>query len=245
MGFHQLRIARFNGSSWDIEVVDSIENFYQADRTSIKFAPDGQPAIAFISMSAEFPLRYYLNFARFDGEAWETELVYEVEDTIGRQDMAFAPDGSPSIVFKTHDEGVKFAHLDGEEWQFESFITGAGLGSGDRILAYGPDGNPSVVFSCYENLYLARYDGIEWSPELVEENGGGGGGSHAYDHDGLPAISYSDNTGELRYAHFNGADWENETVDTRTNFTSLAFDPGGGPAIAYEVYDQIKFAWCH
>jgi hypothetical protein len=156
--------------------------------------------------------------------------------------MAFAPDGSPSIIFHDHDNGVKFAHLVGEEWQFESFIAGTSIGGGDRILAYGPDENPSVVFRSFGNLYLARYDGIEWSPEIVDDNASGG--SLSYDQGGLPTISYEKDEG-LRYAHFNGSSWEIETVDTEGGFTSLAFDRQGRPAIAYEVYEQIKFAWCH
>ncbi len=65
---------------------------------------------------------------------------------------------------------------------------------------------------------------------------------------GQPAVSYyQSNTGDLKFAAFNGSTWVLSEVDTDGDIgiaNSLAFGPDGQPAIAY--YDStngaLKFA---
>jgi hypothetical protein len=120
----------------------------------------------------------------------------------------------------------------------------------DRSLAFDHHGNPGIVFSNGVLNYARYVPGIGWTstpfpvPAFFATRP-----SLAYDRYERPAISYFDLDADgdldpdLGYSRFNGSVWISETVDTYSpafgavgDYTSIAFDLLGRPAIAY--YDN-------
>ena len=65
---------------------------------------------------------------------------------------------------------------------------------------------------------------------------------------GQPAISYQGDSGELKYARYNGNGWDLKIVDNNDVYVknmSLQALADGNPAIAYfeYMYDDLKYAW--
>lgn len=110
-----------------------------------------------------------------------------------------------------------------------------------------------IAYDQQDVLHVAYYDGIEhtikyatrdsaglWSKTQIVDTGGADVGvylSIAIDNAGKPSIAYFDSTNaDLKYAHFDGAAWSAQTLDSDKNvgaFPSLAFDSQGDPVISY------------
>ncbi len=107
----------------------------------------------------------------------------------------------------------------------------------DRSLALDAAGNPHLAYG-QNHLYYLWFDGADWRFHLADRGEGVGGyAALALDENGLPHISYYDQThGDLRYAHFDGSAWLNATVDSAGDvgqYTSIALDATGNPHISY------------
>ena len=122
-------------------------------------------------------------------------------------------------------------------WSVESVdVTGTEMPS----LAMGPDGNPMVAYfsAATSDLILARYDGLTWQKETVENSGFVGyKPSLAIGNDGQPRLSYHSSSG-LKFARYDGTIWHTEFIDAGSNPAgiSLALDSSDNPRIAY--YDS-------
>ncbi len=82
---HAIKLARWTGSSWDIQTVD-VGQF-----GSLAFDMSGNPAIAYRSYLANV-----LKYARWNGSSWDIQTV----DIGSRQDISLAVDlfGNPGII---------------------------------------------------------------------------------------------------------------------------------------------------
>ena len=110
-------------------------------------------------------------------------------------------------------------------------------------LAYDNDGVLHIVY--YDLLdhalkYVTRQtDGTLSTPQIVDTSGNdvGGQASIAIDSHGRPGVAYFDGTaGDLRFAHFDGASWDVQIVDSRGSvglYPSLAYDADDHAAISY------------
>ncbi len=131
---------------------------------------------------------------------------------------------------------------------------------GNRSLALDAAGAPHIAYGG-DALYYASREGSSWQVEIVDEAPGKRSGSYAslaLDAAGRPHISYGAECqdggsycGQLRYAHYDGAAWQIETVDSSvklSSYTSLALDAAGRPRISYSLYAdgpypaQVKYA---
>lgn len=110
---------------------------------------------------------------------------------------------------------------------------------GDRSLALDDVGQPHIAYGG-DLLYHAWYDGALWHTETVDDSTlVGRYTSLALDTNGWPRISYYVEgppfwEGQVRFAQFNGADWEIETIDSGGwQGNSLALDSADRPHLAY------------
>ncbi|HPS54678.1 MAG TPA: hypothetical protein PLP05_03685 [Sedimentisphaerales bacterium] len=96
-----------------------------------------------------------------------------------------------------------------------------------------------ILVSCSFTLFAS------WNIKVVDD---GGEYCSLEVINGQPAISYQGDSGELKYARYNGSNWDYETSDDSgilAQSTSLTAISDGNPAIAYWEYmeDDLKYAW--
>ncbi len=102
-------------------------------------------------------------------------------------------------------------------------------------IALDSEGHPHVAYGGVK-LYHAWYDGTGWRAEVADANFQvGAWAAIDLDQNDYPHISYYDyDTGDLKYAHWNGTTWVSETVDTDGGWDSyIVVDSQDRPHIAY------------
>jgi hypothetical protein len=231
--------------SWHIEIVAD-KNYGRG--TWLDFGPDGYPAVAYCGGGGgDWPL----TFARFDGSNWQMEVV-----DVGRCQwghLLFDPEGRPSISYTyVPTESLMFARFNGEYWNFQ-VVDSHGSWVYDQTLAYGPDGLPAIVFGEPQNgdMIFVRFNGTNWVRETVDSDGDVGAyNSLDFKPDGNPGVSYcgliDDTYGCVKYAYFDGTDWNPEIVVQgpihNSGLTSLVFDPASLPVISYCLSGELMVA---
>lgn len=96
----RIRVARFNGTTWTLSTVDSVD----ISHASVAVGPNGQPAVAYRNTG-------HLLFARFNGTAWTAATVDNQVDNQTFPVLAFGPDGLPLIAYRHGDPAqIQIAH---------------------------------------------------------------------------------------------------------------------------------------
>jgi len=140
-------LGRFNGSSWDVELLAYAQWRFGND-TSLAFDADGHPAVA---MSGP-------RLARFDGATWTISVVDPAVDA-RTVSLAFNQDGEPLLAYDSGPLGPtgstleqRFARANGATWDIEVVEEGE-MGS----LALSPAGDVFIAFHshCSEELRVA------------------------------------------------------------------------------------------
>lgn len=169
-------------------------------------------------------------------------------------------EGNPHFAYVGPNEnGLRYAHWDGTRWQKQiidperiAFFLSIQLNSQGlpRISYYQrlwADGTYAL------HLKYASFDGKAWYTETVDADGATGKfNSLALDGQDHPHISYSEvNEGDLRYAYFDGSDWQISKPETHRGSggwvglaSCIIIDRDGYPNIAYLAVDkrQVKYA---
>lgn len=186
--------------------------------------------------------------------AWNIQTIDSTGSVGSECSLAFGTDGQAMVAYTdTTNTNLKFARLDGTNWQVTTVDNSPGNVGTSPSLAIGEGGQPVIAYydSSNSDLKLARRNGNTWTTETIPDPIASVGSycSLAYDSSGLPAISYYDVTnGDLRFARYNGINWNFSSPDSSAanvgQFTSLAFGPDGNPAIAYHdiTNNDLKFA---
>ena len=250
---NNLKYAHWNGSSWDIMIVDSYYDY--AIRTSLAFDPSGKPAISIVGM-------YY----HFNGVSWVKESPGSWWGLLGKGgSLTFNPSGNPAMslyamgaVNDSRGEYLFYLYKADGSWTREIVDSMDDVGEYNS-LAFDHFGKPAISYYDKPNgeLKFARRNGSSWNIETVDSVGDVGKyTSLAFDNLGNAKISYYDETvgfghmydnHDLKYAYFNGTSWDIETVDKGGavgEWTSLAFDPFWNPAISYfdGINEDLKYA---
>lgn len=231
---HALKLARWNGSSWDIETVDAGYN------GSLAFDSSGNPAIAYRSYLANV-----LKYARWNGSSWDIQTV-----DIGQMQyisLAFDPSGNPGIAYSDWSTNeLKYAHWNSSSWDIQTVREGDYVNN-YASLAFDVEGNPAIA-SGGSSIQYAHWDGSSWNIQTIPSGPPSGNKfyvSLALDGSGNPYISYYD--GNLKCFYWNGSSWDIQTVDSAPSrvgyyISSLALDASGRPAIAYNGNGGLKYA---
>jgi len=175
---------------------------------------------------------------------WDIQVV---DGTAGGTvpNLAFAPDGYPSIVYK-QGIGIYFAHYNGTSWDLEAINeTDAAVGPD---IEYDPDTDQATVsYGCGALKFYKRLGPGSWELERVESKAYNEQTSLAYDHYGDPTIVYrsaSKGKAWMKYASWNGTDWDKDTVGEpgEGRHKEQAFDLNGNPGIAFSGGGALKYA---
>lgn len=265
---YDLLFARWNGSSWVSQTVDT----GLLVTGSLAFSSSGMPMIAYCKDSKKGP---NLLFAQWTGSSWSIQQVDAnvavrcslVMDSAGQPAIAYIGNGVPGK--NASAAGLKLARRNGSTWTKEvvdatANVARMSLGfdfAGTPAIAYARDASSAITGS--DTLKFARKSGSSWSTEVVESGISNYGSSvslafdPATDH---PAISHGGSTFNqssqpaIRFVQWNGSSWVGETVVTTQSGqsagrASLAFDADGNPILASEfltsgqpVQTQIRFA---
>jgi hypothetical protein len=251
-----LKFAILNGVAWQISTADSTGNV--GIDTSLAFTPGGQPAISYYDKTNQD-----LKYAVFNGSSWQKTTVDSAGDVGRGSSLAFSSAGLPAIGYEgVLSVEIKYAVSDGSTWTISTVYLGT---PGDEeaqrpSLAFDPTGKPVI---CYDHWAIGGYIGLSkleegtWSHSLLPfvASDWGAEPSLAFSPAGQPAISttwdrfYGEDDGfpKLRYFSFNGSTWQDSYADGNPLVgysSSLAFTPGGQPAISYFDGDnhELKYA---
>jgi hypothetical protein len=190
-----LRYARYDGTAWITETVDSIGQY--CDGISLALDAAGQPHISYADWTQED-----LKYATYDGTAWITETV-DSTNVSGYTSLALDSAGRPHISYRSYSavtEGdLKYAYHDGTTWQIETVDSGGDTGR-YTSLALNDDDLPRISYVGDDGLEYAYHDGAHWQIEAVSPTANSYN-SLALDSAGWPHISYYDTaTRDLKYA---------------------------------------------
>jgi hypothetical protein len=239
-----LKLARWGGASWSIEVVDSSGNI---GGFALALDSQGYPLIGYDRSDD-----YHLELARWNGAAW---IVETVDTVVSRSalGLSLALDSSdyPAMTCTTDPgERLTFARWDGARWNIET-LAGDRSG-GESSLAFDALDRPAVASPGWPraSLKFTRWDGSTWVTELIDSTSGVPGSypSLVFDSLGRALIGYDVRTfpQSLRLARWDGTSWRYEILDTAATDlfeNSLALDPSGYPIISYldSIYDDSSY----
>lgn len=229
-GSTKLVFAHWTGATWKLETIE--KNSATNDVTSLVYAPDGLPAIAYRYTGGKGSTR----FAKKSGSTWVIQVVDSASGG-GYYSLAFDPAGRPAIAYAfdsdrngTYDT-LKLARWNGSVWKtvvVETGVVGYGVFAS---LAFDASGNPVMAHGNGTIRYV-QWDGSSWVAEPIAS---GNAASLAYDPAG-PLVSYYFGYKEVRFARRVGPGvWTTELVESVSSSwkTDLALDPQGFPSIAY------------
>lgn len=246
----RLKYARFNGTSWDIEIIDAASNV--GDYNSLAVV-NGQPAISYTEVSLIPPFNdTKLKYARFNGTTWDIEIV-DAQGNVGFYNSLKEVNGQPAISYwDGTNNDLKFAKFNGTTWDIEIVDAIGGIDCSLTIVA----GQPAISYLAGGDLKYARYNGTSWDIQTIDEPA-----TNAIDFqytslavvNGQPAVCYQVNDffafpeETLKLARYNGTSWEIETVinDFEVGSFPSLVEVGGQPAISYArpfFGDQLSYA---
>ncbi|MCK4444529.1 MAG: hypothetical protein KAW09_08295, partial [Thermoplasmata archaeon] len=233
---------------WSIEIVDTAGGY----SSSLQLDSAGNAHISY--NGGLLGLRY----ARQTATGWQIETV----DLRGSYtSLGLDSNDWPNIAYyDSVNDDLKFAKWSGTSWSIEAVdlegdvgrYASMALDSFDRPhIGYHRD--EDAVGNKVFDLKYAKWDGSQWTAEIVEAQGDVGfWTSLALDDLDRPHISYvQSQTWDVKYARWNGIQWDIQIVDSQGDLgyeTSLFLDSMNRPHVSYmEVIDDnnvhLKYAY--
>ncbi|MCD6119966.1 PKD domain-containing protein [bacterium] len=121
--YEDLMYARFSGTTWNIESIDSVGNG-GVQSAAICIDPANRPHVCY-GVSGDDPFTSGLKYAYFNGSMWIYSTIEQVR--FENADIALDSYGKPHISYCGVD-GIKYAHLEESEWVIAT-IDGCAQGS--------------------------------------------------------------------------------------------------------------------
>lgn len=157
-----LKYAHYNGSSWQINIVDSSSHFSIFDRFFDLELVGNAPVIAYYVDFGGF-----LNYAQWDGNNWQTQTIITASfpDSLGGElSLAIDSADNPHVSYAysiSVQESLRYVYWDGGQWQNEILDNSNKLGEFNAIALDSND-NPHIAY--YDQTFQdLRY--ITWAPD--------------------------------------------------------------------------------
>ncbi|MDY6835748.1 MAG: CHAP domain-containing protein [Chloroflexota bacterium] len=241
-----IRLARYDGTAWNIQTVDS--SGWVGTHNSLAFSGGNTPTMSYYEY---FPSTYDLKFAFWNGSNWSVDTIDE-KGKVGRfTSLVYDSSGTPGISYFDETNGdLRYAY-----WEEPSWVTGIVDDTGSvgkySSLAFTRNDVPCISYYDETNgdLKYAQWNGMSWRVSTVDSGEKVGQyTSLAFDNQGQPCISYYDaGNNDLKYAQLDGNRWIISTVvseGTVGKHSSIVFDSRDRPAISYidDSKNSIKLA---
>jgi len=208
---HELKYAAWNGSSWEIEIVDAspIVAFYPAGGTSLALDANDRPHVAYSDPDSydPSPSSRVLKYAAWNGSTWDIQTVDSGGDVGQFRSLALDANGYPHISYRDFtNRHLKYAAWNGTSWDVQTVDYSWKVG---QYTSLALDGNGYPHISYYDWIYdttgslkYAAWNGTSWNIETVDSGGSVGQWNLlALDPSGDAHISYFDKTNrDLKYA---------------------------------------------
>ncbi len=231
----KLKYARWTGSAWAIEIVDSPLGACSNAGTSIVLDSGSLPHIAYCDYAGTT-----IKLAGWTGSAWD---IKSLSANGHNPSLALNSYGNPRISFSGVTGNLEYAswYPSPGMWLIETVDSSGGYTS----LALDSNDYPHISYakaggSAIYIWYATKPGGSTWSKVEVDNYYAGAGYSSIslkLDSSNLPHIAYSDpRLKTVEYARYTGSAWGKETVDTspvRFDSTSIALDSSNRPHISY------------
>ena len=199
-----------------------------------------------------------LKYAWWNSTSWSIQVV-EDGGLTGQNGLASTlkldSKGNPHISYfdvdSTYHLYLRYAYWDGKTWVCQTIDpTGGGR---HASLALDSHGFPHITYYGSSSLKYASWNGTVWTTQIIDPGvmynvSIGYYSSLQIDSHDNPQVSYDDKTnGLMKYASWDGSQWNIQTVDsgdTRTSDTdnSLAIDSHDSPHISYLFNSNLKYA---
>ncbi len=170
---------------------------------------------------------------------WPTFTTVDSAGDVGQySSLDLTGDDQPRISYydATRNRLLYAASYDGGTTWYTSTIDCATNGGQGTSLVVDPEGYPHVSYLAGSRLmYATPFLNTMLCVEVTEANAGGEYTSLALDADLHAHIAYTGPGGyAVRYAEYDGSDWQVTTLDASGYlFSSLALDGKGNPHVAY------------
>ena len=239
----------WDGNDWEKQKIEDDSGSLLDRSTSLAIGKNDQPQIVynrFTNMWGE-----HITHKEWVGSMWQTTYLRDMTFT-GFTNIALKSNDDPCISY--YDWGdIYYTCRTGESWSSARHIAQVPLGERETYyhsLAVADDDTPHISY-CYYGSKLGYFTLVDGSKEwtIVDGQGTGMYSSIALDSHNHPHISYHDfENGNLKYARWDGSQWQIETVDSvgiTGQFTSLALDVQDYPHISYidATNDDLKYAY--
>ena len=238
---NDLKYARYNGTAWSIETVDSDSSI----TSSMALDSNGRPHISYRSDSDQV-----LKYAYFDGVDWQIETVDSTYNVGVWSSLALDSGERPHISYNdASNRDLKYAYYDGATWHIETVDSVGDVGSYTSLALDSLD-RPQISYHQVlgVDLKYAHFNGSNWQIETVVRNGiYSKSNPLVLDSADWPHICTRWDGGggdmSLMYLWYDGAAWQVAHVSTvPVGECSLALDSAGNPAISYYEYRGLKYA---
>jgi hypothetical protein len=240
--------------TWSSEPVD-VGGIY----SSLAVDSNGNVHVAYVSN--EDSIKYA--FRQTGSGKWYSMFVDDLQGSaaaIATTSIALDPDQNPHICYTRGQ--IRYANWDGKKWHTQQLNPGAGQVSYTCSVAVATDGTPHVTWyqygapdgSDYLHIKHATLQSGVWVARTLDlEPQTGKWQSIALDGGGNPHVSYdSFASGALKYAFWDGKNWNLQVVDRRTakrgistlgmgNY--LVLDRDGKAGISYYDDSSLMYAW--
>jgi hypothetical protein len=235
--FLSLFTPSFAVDAWHTEVVTQVPPTSTISGTALGFSNTGMPCIVFCEHSSSFD---YLRIARWNGYSWQFEQVNAGGHLGINLDMEIDNANQPCITCLDGSNNVVYVHKSGSTWQPEVVEV---AGSPYPSIALDQQYRPHLAYfkQPQNELRYAWLNGSTWQFSTVSSGTSGSFASIDLNNLSQPSIAYvSPNSGgDLKYAHFDGANWNTETVEIHDlsfcpHIPKLKMDSLNLPHIAYQ-----------
>ncbi|MCD4732898.1 T9SS type A sorting domain-containing protein [bacterium] len=236
---YDLKYARWDGSAWQIETVDSEGKV--GGQSSLELDASGNPHISYRDYDNQS-----LKYAHWDGSAWQIETVDSTGPVGAYSSLELDSSGNPHISYNEYvNHDLKYTYWDGSAWQIETVDSTGWVGD---FVSLGLDLSDNAHIAYYDHtngaLKYAHRDGSAWQIATVDSAvDAGWGNSLVLDSSDYPHIAYHVNgVYYMKYAYWDGSAWQVELVDGGNGDVCgayqnpLALDSSGNPHISYYWY---------